>query len=243
MKLPNFSYEKKYWNRGYKFVAGTDEVGRGSFAGPIVAGCVIFEKNVINNFKGGTLQVIDKIVINDSKKLTSKQREKANEWIKENSVAWGIGEVSIERINKLGMAKASKMAFRLAVKCARKRLGVRIDFLLADAFFIPYVPGLPARRRKNKNGRYHKKIVGRQEAIVHGDSKSISIAAASIIAKVYRDDLMQKLSTKKTFRQYGWKTNKGYGTKQHLLAIKKFGISKQHRKQFVETWTKNLLDQ
>lgn len=91
-----------------------------------------------------------------------------------------------------------------------------IDFLLIDAFYLPYTKGL---RRKN------------QLAIIKGDQKSFSIAAASIIAKVYRDNLMVKLSRK--YEKYGWRKNKGYGTKKHIQAIKKWGITRLHRKQFL----------
>lgn len=217
MKFPNFSFEKKLWNRGYKFVAGVDEVGRGCFAGPVVAGCVVFPAGAYR----------PEVKIDDSKKLTARQRERANEWIKENALAWGIGEIGAGKINKYGLAKMVRAAFRRAISDARRRLGKPIDYLLADAFFISYVPGLPARRRR------------RQQAIVNGDEKSISIAAASIIAKVYRDKLMRGLSKRPKYRKYGWGRNKGYGTREHQIAIKKHGMTRQHRRQFVETWINN----
>jgi len=217
MVLPNFRFERKLWRKHYKFVAGVDEVGRGCFAGPVVAGCVVFLP------QAGAPGVR----IDDSKKLGPKQREIAEKWIKENALSWGIGEVGAGKINKYGMAKAAKMAFRNAISGARHKLGRPIDFLLADAFFIPYVPGLPARRKK------------RQLAIVNGDEKSISIAAASIMAKVYREKLMLKLSKKPKYRKYGWGRNKGYGTCKHQAAIKKYGLTRQHRKVFVETWINN----
>ena len=108
------------------------------------------------------------------------------------------------------------MAFRRAINDASRRLGGRIDFLLIDAFFIPYVRGL---RRKN------------QQAIINGDEKSFSIAAASIIAKVERDKEMLRFSRK--YPKYGWGRNKGYGTRQHQEALKEFGITRHHRKAFV----------
>ncbi|KKU15844.1 MAG: Ribonuclease [Candidatus Woesebacteria bacterium GW2011_GWC2_45_9] len=153
-----------------------------------------------------------------SKKITPRQREKGAKWIKENATSWGVGEVSTSVINRLGMAKATKTAFRKSVSEARKRLGKSIDYLLIDAFFIPYVRGNPK---------------GRQMAIVAGDEKSLSIAAASMIAKVYRDRIMLKLGKKPKFKKYGWGRNKGYGTKAHQLAIKKYGITRYHRKDFV----------
>lgn len=207
MKLPNFSFEKRKWKKDFKFVAGVDEVGRGSFAGPVMAGCVVFEKKT---------KIPDGIKINDSKKLRPLERRKASKWIKQNALAWGIGGASVSVINRLGMAKATKMAFRRAINDASRRLGGRIDFLLIDAFFIPYVRGL---RRKN------------QQAIINGDEKSFSIAAASIIAKVERDKEMLRFSRK--YPKYGWGRNKGYGTRQHQEALKKFGITRHHRKAFV----------
>ncbi len=188
-------------------MAGVDEVGRGSFAGPVVAGCVVFERKT---------EIPDGIKINDSKKLRPLERKKASRWIKENALTWGIGEAPVSVINRLGMAKATKMAFRRAIDDANKRLGKRIDFLLIDAFFIPYVRGL---RREN------------QQAIVNGDEKSFSIAAASIVAKVERDKEMLRFSRK--YPRYGWGRNKGYGTKQHQEALKKYGTTRYHRKVFV----------
>ena len=202
MKLPDFRYEKKYWNAGINCVAGVDEVGRGCFAGPIMAGCVIFDKNTIYNVQGTTLYSGRTIIINDSKQLTPRQREIADKWIRKNAVAFGIGQASVAQINKLGIKKASEIAFRKAIK----NCGKPVDYLLIDAFYIPFVKGL--RRKK-------------QQAIIKGDTKSISIAAASIIAKVYRDNFMLKLSKHPKYRKYGWGRNKGYGTK---------GAPKSHQK-------------
>lgn len=223
MKYPNFRFEKRFWKR-FKFVAGVDEVGRGSFAGPVVAGCVVFSKKT---------KVPSEIRVDDSKRVSPKKREDASIWIKENALSWGIGEVPTSVINRLGMAKATKMAFRKAISQARGKLGNSIDYLLVDAFFIPYVRHLPVRRRKDKKGRYIRNPKGRQKAIIDGDQKSFSIAAASIIAKVYRDRLMLRLSKNPKFRKYGWGRNKGYGTAEHQLAIKRYGITRYHRKSFV----------
>jgi len=188
-------------------VAGIDEVGRGSFAGPVMAGCVVF---------GEKTKIPDGLKIDDSKKLRPLERRRASEWIKRNTLAWGIGGAPVSVINRLGMAKATKMAFRRAISQANRRLDGRIDFLLIDAFFIPYVRGL---RRKN------------QQAIINGDEKSFSIAAASIIAKVERDRQMLRFSRK--YPKYGWGRNKGYGTRQHQQALKKYGMTRYHRKAFV----------
>jgi len=252
---PNFSYEKRVWKKGFKIVAGCDEVGRGALAGPVVCGCVIFDKKTLllmNRFissKSGenspSLTVYFKgkairgVRVDDSKKLTARQRELANRWIKKNCLAWGIGVSTVAEINRRGIVSATSSGFRRAVNDASKRLGTRIQFLLVDAFYIPYLRGLTTPR---KNTRLHNKraknvrnlkIVGGQLAIVNGDKKSVSIAGASIIAKVYRDKLMTKLSKKPYYKKYGWGKNKGYGTKVHIGALQKFGSTGHHRKQFV----------
>lgn len=245
---PNFKSEKRFWRKGYKCIAGVDEVGRGCFAGPVVAGCVILADPVgsssrptfLANAAGAWRDPLrfrrPPVKIDDSKKMTPRQREMADKWIKENALSWGIGEAKTSLINRLGMGRATKVAFRKAITDARRRLGSPIDFLLADAFFISHVPGLPTKRRKNKKGKYYKNTNGRQLAIVNGDEKSVSIAAASIVAKVYRDKLMANLGRKPKLKRYGWEKNKGYGTREHQRAIKKYGVTRYHRKQFVETW-------
>ncbi len=216
MSQADLRYEKELWRKGISVVAGADEVGRGCFSGPVAAGCVVFPPT----FKGGSLQGIR---VDDSKKLTAKQREVADKWIKKNALGWGVGEASAALINRIGIVAATQMAFRRAIANTNLKLKAKglknIDFLLVDAFYLPYVRGL---RRKN------------QLAIVNGDEKSFSIAAASIVAKVYRDKLMQSLSKK--FPKYGWVRNKGYGTREHRETILAHGMTKYHRKQFVETF-------
>ncbi len=264
MKLPNFYYENKLWKKGSKFVAGLDEVGRGSFAGPVVTAAVAFAPQT-ESLK--LKAKCDGIIINDSKKLSANRREVADKWIKENAVTWGIGEASVSEINRFGISKATHSAFRRAVGGANIRLHNRIDFLLIDAFYIPYIRGYPMGKRKVVMGRVRRKnkeikklrnekrnnlstnklkdkddaggIIrndSRQLAIINGDSKSFSIAAASIIAKVYRDKLMLDLSKRKRNRNYGWESNKGYGTKEHRDSILKIGTTRHHRKQFVESF-------
>lgn len=215
--LPTFSYEKRLWRRGFRVVAGSDEVGRGAWAGPIVASAVVFNLQRVAVSPASPISRSEQalLMIDDSKRMNPRERERAVAWIKENCLGWGIGEVSVSVINRLGMAKATKMAFRRAIGQLINK-SIRPDFLLVDAFYVPYTKGL---RRKN------------QKAIVRGDQKSISIAAASIIAKVHRDGLMKRLACK--HRVYGWGRNKGYGTLEHQRAIKKHGLTRLHRKQFV----------
>jgi ribonuclease HII len=236
VNYPNFSFEKKLWRRGFKFVAGVDEVGRGCFAGPVVTGCVLFSNNLIMEQLSNEL-----VEINDSKKLTPRERELANTWIKKNALAWGIGVGSVCEINNKGIVKATYSGFRRAITSATKKSKYRVDYLLIDAFYIPYVRNLRIPLKKDrKNRRLDFAGKSRQLAIVHGDCKSMSIAAASIIAKVYRDKLMSSLGKQSKYRKYGWKKNKGYGTKDHQKAILKSGITRHHRRKFVETFLSKL---
>jgi ribonuclease HII len=195
--LPNFEYESKLWNSGIKFVAGVDEVGRGCFAGPVVAAAVILPINFTKTDN-----------INDSKKLTPKMRLYLSQIIKDNSLAYAIAEVSVIVINRLGIGKAAQQAFSNAVA----QLKIRPEHILIDAFMI---------KALNKT---------KQTPIIHGDQLSISIAAASIIAKVYRDELMEKLHSK--YSEYDFFSNKGYGTKKHREAIAKYGLCDLHRTSF-----------
>lgn len=241
MLKPNLTFEKKLWDKGYSLVAGLDEVGRGAFAGPVVASAVVFPS--INNLQFAISN--EDIKIDDSKKLTDRQRRITATWIMENCLTWGIGEVSVAEINRLGMGKATASAFRRSVANTNIRGYLRIEYLLVDAYFIPYIRGLPvgARSRaisiKDNNNRTKMKTGLTQKAIVNGDEKSLSIAAASIIAKVYRDDLMIKKSKNQKHQAYKWEKNKGYGTKKHREAIRKFGATRFHRKQFVQSYLKN----
>src|SRR3990172_11671219 len=124
MTTPNFSFENKIWSEGFKYIAGVDEVGRGSFAGPVVAAAVTFSPNILHTI----YDIQNDVRIDDSKKLTSLQREKAEKWIKKNATAWGIGEVSTSLINRMGIGKATRAAFRRAIANTNLRLEVRIDY-------------------------------------------------------------------------------------------------------------------
>ena len=178
-----------------KIIAGVDEVGRGSLIGPVYAAAVIFKKN------------IDKKKIKDSKKLTKKNREILEKYIKRNSY-WSIGSASLREIEKLNILNASLLAMRRAVI----KLNKKPSHVLIDGNRIP--------KMKNYNLKY----------VIKGDEKIPEISAASIIAKVARDRLVTKMSKK--FKKYDWDKNAGYGTKIHLIAIRKFGVTKHHRKTF-----------
>lgn len=197
MIFANFSIESSLWSQGLNLICGIDEVGRGSFAGPLVAGAVVFPAN-------------SKLIagIADSKLLSPKKRKKLALEIRETALSAGIGEVPVEVIDRRGIMQATQYAFYLAYK----NLGKVCDFFLVDAFPLKFI-----------NSQ-------RQKPIISGDKISASIAAASIIAKVYRDELMEKLHL--DFPDYGLDKHKGYGTLLHREMIKKFGLSPLHRKSF-----------
>lgn len=232
--FPDFQEEKKLWKKGWSLVIGVDEVGRGAIAGPLVASAVALAPQ-ISNVK---FPISNEIIVDDSKRLSPSQREKAAKWIKKNCLAYGIGEVGVGTINRIGIGRASSMAMREAIsqiitnkpilpisnkKMENGRWKMEIPerkiFVLVDAFHIKYLRGIGLKNQK---------------AIIKGDQKSISIAAASIIAKVYRDTLMRRLSVRNS--KYGWGANKGYGTKIHKQAILKNGITSLHRTQFIQTF-------
>jgi ribonuclease HII len=182
-----------------QLICGIDEVGRGPFAGPVVAGAVILPKDC------------DILYINDSKKLSEKRREMLFTEIKEKAVACAVGVVSPARIDEINILQATYEAMRQAIAA----LGVVPDLLLNDAVTIPGVeiPQIP---------------------IIKGDAKSISIGAASIYAKVYRDHLMEELDS--VYPGYGFAKNKGYGTADHIAALRTLGPCEIHRRSFIHNY-------
>jgi ribonuclease HII len=203
MANPNFSEEKKLWKKGYNFVAGLDEAGRGPLAGPVTAAAVIFnfQFTISNKF---LIEQFSKI--KDSKKMTNKQREAAYEFLTNHKdIKWGVGIVSEKIIDKINILEATK----LAMKKSFEKLDP--DFLLCDGNF-----------------KINSEVL--QKSIIKGDQKVLSISAASIIAKVTRDRLMQKYHKK--YPQYGFDKHKGYGTALHISNLEKFGSCKIHRKTF-----------
>ena len=177
------------------FIAGVDEVGRGSLIGPVYAAAVILKNN------------LNKKKLKDSKKLSKKNREILEKYIKKNSY-WSVGYASLKEIEKMNILNASLLAMKRAIIKLKKKP----EQILIDGNKIPKI--------KNYNLKY----------VVKGDQKIPEISAASIIAKVSRDRLITKMSKK--YIRYFWNKNAGYGTKDHLTAIKKFGITKYHRKKF-----------
>ncbi|MEK7562213.1 MAG: ribonuclease HII [Patescibacteria group bacterium] len=223
MKYPNFNEEKKLWKKGYKFVAGLDEAGRGPLAGPVVAAAVSVRRDPTSQKLHASFKEVGSLLlkVKDSKKLNAKQREEIYEaLIKHPQVSWGVGIVSEKVIDKINILGATKLAMRRAIISLVFSIGDRQyrclpDFLLIDGNFKINSACLPT---------------GRQKSVIKGDQKVFSIAAASIIAKVTRDKIMQKYHKK--YPQYGFAKHKGYGTKAHFASLKKFGPCKIHRKTF-----------
>ena len=188
-------FESKAREGGYRAVAGVDEAGRGPLAGPVVAAAVILPPGY------------EHPGINDSKKLSSRQRDRLYAIIQHDAVSIGVGLSEAPLIDRVNILQATLLAMREAVL----ELFPPPDFLLID-------------------GLNRIDLATPQEAIIRGDSQSISIAAASIIAKVSRDRLMEMYH--RQFPQYNFLRNKGYGTKEHRAAIVKFGRCKIHRRSF-----------
>jgi ribonuclease HII len=207
---PTFEPEQEYWQQGITLLAGIDEAGMGALAGPVVAAAVVFDSS------GGTqkskrksqnygVASSDNVLVRDSKTLSARQREKAAGWIKGHALAWAVGVASVEEITSLNIRVASHLAMRRAVD----RLAVRPDLLLVDGTPAQPHPVIPAVN------------------IVDGDALSLSIAAAGILAKVHRDDLMCRLDRK--FPVFGFASHKGYGSVAHLAVLAKLGPCSCHR--------------
>ena len=179
-----------------KIEAGCDEAGRGCLAGPVVAAAVILPHNYQNN------------LLNDSKKLSKKQREFLRIEIETSALTFAVGFVDHKVIDEINILNASFLAMHKAVD----RLKIKPELLLIDGNRFKAYPNIP------------------HECIVKGDGKFLSIAAASVLAKTYRDDYMNKLSEE--YPEYGWNSNMGYPTIAHRKAIQKQGISRYHRQSF-----------
>lgn len=188
-------YETRATNQGYRFVIGVDEAGRGPLAGPVVAGAVLFPKKVF--LKG----------LNDSKKLSEQTREKFFPEIIQTALAYGVGIVSVEIIEKINILQAALLAMQQAVK----NCNLSPDLLLIDG---------------NKRVDHP----AQQWTIVKGDGKSLSIAAASVLAKVTRDRIMQEYH--QSYPEYEFDRHKGYPTKRHREKIQQHGPCPIHRKTF-----------
>jgi ribonuclease HII len=190
------AFEQNAIGEGYRFIAGVDEVGRGCLAGPVVAAACILELG--KPLPAG---------LDDSKKLTEKRRQVIAEELKLTCVAYAIGRVEADEIDRINILEATKKAMLLAID----GLDPAADYLLIDALQLKQCP-LP------------------QKAIIKGDSISASIAAASVIAKTHRDGLMKAFDSE--FPEYGFAGHKGYGATSHLAALREHGPCRLHRRSF-----------
>ena len=194
--MPDYSIEQELHEKGYKYVCGIDEAGRGPLCGPVfAAACILPDGLYIEG-------------LNDSKKLTEKKREKLFDIIKEEAIAYCIASASVEEIDELNILEADLLAMRRAID----GLSVKADFAIIDGnvardFQIP------------------------AKAVVKGDATSMSIAAASVLAKVARDRICIDLD--REYPEYGIAKHKGYGTKAHMDALREHGPSPIHRKKFI----------
>ena len=188
-----------------KIEAGCDEAGRGCLAGSVYAAAVILPEDYHNE------------LLNDSKQLTEKKRYQLREIIEHDAIAWAIGVVSPDDIDKINILNASILAMHRALN----QLKVRPEAIIVDGNrFKPYFTTQGDCPR----------VQLPHTTIVKGDGKYLSIAAASILAKTYRDDYMNRLAEE--YPQYDWLSNKGYPTKKHREAIRQYGITPYHRKTF-----------
>ena len=231
MRYPNLKEEKRLWKKGFKRVTGLDESGRGPLAGPVVAAAVLIKP--IRGIRGKFVQIRE---IKDSKKLSPKKREELYKILIKRclpggrrvgwspTIEWGIGRVSERVIDKINILEATKLAMKKAIKNLEKKLQnqkiqktsdrgnfVLIDFLILDGKMKLNIP-IP------------------QKSIIKADEKVFSCAAASILAKVTRDRIMERYHKK--YPRYGFNRHKGYPTRHHFKMLKKFGPCKIHRKSF-----------
>ena len=203
---------KKLWNReeklqiecalrekGYKYIAGVDEVGRGPLAGPVVCAAVIMPLEDAAIIEG----------VDDSKKLSAKKREELAERIKQRALAYTIVEIDEKQIDEINILEATKLGMKKAIE----GLSISAEVVITD-------------------GNMTLDVAMPQHSVVHGDALSYSIGAASIIAKVYRDSLMEDCAG--LYPQYAFEKNKGYGTAVHINAIKEFGLCPIHRRTFTK---------
>ena len=195
MSKVTLEIERLLWMQGIGSIAGVDEAGRGPLAGPVVAASVIFPRDVL--IEG----------VNDSKKISEKQREKLYDVIRAQALAVGVGIVGHEVIDRINILQATILAMRKAIE----EMKGKPDFVIVDG-----------------NSFRHETL--RFQNVIGGDAKSFTIAAASIIAKVTRDRMMREFDHQ--YPNYGFAQHKGYGTQRHLDAIREFGLCEIHRKTF-----------
>jgi ribonuclease HII len=201
MIYPDTKLEQKLWGEGYHIVVGIDEVGRGPLAGPVAAGAIVIRPDT---------EILE--LVRDSKTLSEKQRNEVYGEIKEKVWGYGVGMVSEREIDEIGIQSAVQKAMVLALEHVEKMIERKAEYLLIDGTNVELLGEYPTMK------------------ISKGDLHHYSISAASILAKVDRDNLMIKYA--KEFPNYGFERNMGYGTKEHMDALKKFGPCKIHRRSY-----------
>jgi ribonuclease HII len=226
---PDTALEARGYAKGFTQVAGLDEVGRGPWAGPVVAAAVIMPRGLTHPD------------IRDSKMIPAPKRDDLARWVKQEAVAWAIGIVAHEEIDRINILKASLMAMSIAFG----RLNPRPDLLLIDGSHTIPMPFL-LEQQSEDDGVLHRQSrqprifapfpsgLPRQTAIVKGDAVCHSIAAASIIAKVARDQIMTEMDQR--YPSYGFAQHKGYGSEAHAEALKRLGPSPIHRRSYRPVW-------
>ena len=198
-QVDKLQYEKALQAKGYRYIAGVDEVGRGPLAGPVVCCAVIMPLEEDQIIQG----------VDDSKKLSEKKRNLLSEQIKERALCYAIYEVDEKQIDEINILEATKLGMREALL----KLEIEPDVVLTDGNMTIDIP-FP------------------QHSVIHGDALSYSIGAASIVAKVYRDNMMDEYA--KLYPEYLFEKNKGYGTAAHIQAIKEIGLCPIHRRTFTK---------
>jgi ribonuclease HII len=211
--FPHLNFELELWQKGF-LVAGIDEVGRGSFAGPLVV-CAVVLKPIKQSNKKAIKQLLS-LGINDSKLVKPNVRELIYKYVQEFILFFSIQYISVDIINDKNVGFANRKGFELVSKDIIVKTKRSPVFFLTDAFSIPKI-----KKSMQKN-------------IIHGDSISLSIALASILAKAERDRFM--VETAKKFSSYGFEKNKGYGTLFHRSSLKQHGPCPTHRKEFVRNY-------
>lgn len=196
-QIDKFLYENEYKSKGYKLIAGVDEVGRGPLAGPVVCACCIMSDDIVEG-------------VDDSKKLSKTKREKLYEQIIEKSLAYSICQIDHEKIDEINILNATKLCMQNCINT----LKIKPDVVFIDAVKLD--------------------VDVETVSIIKGDAKSYTIGCASILAKVYRDRLMEEYA--KLYQGYGFEKNSGYGTKQHIEKIKEIGPCQIHRKTFIKNF-------
>lgn len=201
----SLKHEREYRALGYRYIFGMDEAGRGPWAGPVAAGavCLPLDRRDLSKALAG---------VHDSKQLSPRQRAALVDRIKTTALAWGVGSASSEEIDRLGIVPAVKLAMKHALDAALEGAEFAPACLFLDAMLWPEMAHLP------------------QVSLIGGDARALSIAAASVLAKVWRDEHMVELD--KTYPQYGFAVHKGYGTARHQAALEAYGPSPVHRLTF-----------